>query len=255
MLVVDLVGHEAVPEKPRDGPEESPGVGPERAGLDKRGANAPAQVARPVDRLVQPRSISRAAADFATARCEVAVERRGAAPRPWYFTRLGDPYGDRRGAHLADEIGPLHPVVRAIAVRDVDSSSVRLQFSLVDVSRGGRKRTEAARLDLPYPAATRSFGAANPSRVWPADSPGGGRTARRRRSSSSSGRRGARTSMTVRFPEDAEAAIEVQVAEDVEGLGNTRIRTCRLIAARYPVGRTLTPHHARSGAGVPGRAR
>ena len=51
-LVVDLVLDEAAPQDPRHRPEQRPGVGAERAGLDERDPNAATEVARPVDRVV-----------------------------------------------------------------------------------------------------------------------------------------------------------------------------------------------------------
>ena len=46
MVVVDLVGDEAVPQDPRDRPEQGPGIGPERARLDERDRGAATEVGR-----------------------------------------------------------------------------------------------------------------------------------------------------------------------------------------------------------------
>ena len=59
VLLVDLVGDEAVPENPRHGTEQHPGVGSERAGLDERDARSAPEVARPVDRVVHAQTYSR----------------------------------------------------------------------------------------------------------------------------------------------------------------------------------------------------
>ena len=58
VLVVDLVGDEAVPEDPRDRPEQCPGVGPERARLDQRDAGPAAEIERPVDGVVDAHRVS-----------------------------------------------------------------------------------------------------------------------------------------------------------------------------------------------------
>ena len=52
MLVVDLLGHERVPEDPRHRPEQRTRVGAERAGLDQGDSDAAAKLNRPVDRVV-----------------------------------------------------------------------------------------------------------------------------------------------------------------------------------------------------------
>ena len=59
VLVVDLVGDPAVPQQPGHGPEQRPGVGAERAGLDERDARAATEVAGPVDGVVHARTYSR----------------------------------------------------------------------------------------------------------------------------------------------------------------------------------------------------
>ncbi len=59
MLGVDLVGDEAVPEDPRHGAEERPGVRPERARLDQRDARPATEVGRPVERVVSSSAIRR----------------------------------------------------------------------------------------------------------------------------------------------------------------------------------------------------
>ena len=76
-LVVDLVGDEAAPQDPRHRPEQRPGVGAERARLDQRDADAAAQVARPVDRVVhRHRATDADGLPGRAAGLEVAVERR-----------------------------------------------------------------------------------------------------------------------------------------------------------------------------------
>jgi hypothetical protein len=60
VLVVDLVRYEAAPEDPRHWPEQCPGVGPERAGLDQGDAGPPAEIGSPVDGVVDGHAIRQA---------------------------------------------------------------------------------------------------------------------------------------------------------------------------------------------------
>ena len=53
MLVVDLLGHELVPEQARHRSEERAGIGAEGAGLDQRHARPAAEIDRPVDGVVR----------------------------------------------------------------------------------------------------------------------------------------------------------------------------------------------------------
>jgi hypothetical protein len=65
MLLVDLVGDEAIPEDSRHGPEQRAGIRPKRAGLDQRNAGAAAQVGGPVDGLVDAHALTPAEAPSA----------------------------------------------------------------------------------------------------------------------------------------------------------------------------------------------
>ena len=112
VLVVDLVGHEPIPEQPRHRAEQGTRVGAERAGLDERGAYAAAQVARPVDRVVQPRLyFSGGAADFADRPFSKSRWNADAVGSdcPWYFDpSSGEPYGRSTGELiLKNEIWPI----------------------------------------------------------------------------------------------------------------------------------------------------
>ena len=53
VLVVDLVGDEAVPQEPWHRPEQRAGIGPERAGLDQRDARPAPEIRRPVAELAR----------------------------------------------------------------------------------------------------------------------------------------------------------------------------------------------------------
>ena len=106
-LVVDLVLDQAVPQHPRHRPEQRPGVGPERAGLDERDPDAAAEVAstsrphrsspsgyfRVGSPVARPASKSRWKAD--------AV----GSDWPWYFDpSSGEPYGRSTGLDIRKKV-------------------------------------------------------------------------------------------------------------------------------------------------------
>ena len=53
VVMIDLLGHERVPEDPRHWPEQRARVGPERSRLDQRDPDRTAELEAPVDRVVQ----------------------------------------------------------------------------------------------------------------------------------------------------------------------------------------------------------
>ena len=83
VLVVDLVGHEAVPEQPRHRPEQRAGIGAEGAGLDQRDA-------RPAAEIGDQSTASFIGIVRALTLSVVSRRRRsrGGRPRPWAPTGL-----------------------------------------------------------------------------------------------------------------------------------------------------------------------
>ena len=113
VLVIDLLLDEAIPEQPWDRPEQCARVGSERARLDERSADATAEVARPVDRLVQRRRSASGAFFAGFAERPFSKSRWNAeavgSDWPWYFDpSSGDPYGRSTGELiLKNEIWPI----------------------------------------------------------------------------------------------------------------------------------------------------
>jgi len=109
VLAVELVACPAIPEQLRDRPEQRAGVRSERAGLDERDRNPAAQLAPPVDRVVQPRRSSSAALGIrGPAKSRWNADAVG-SDWPWYFDPSdGEPYGRSTGLDiLKKEIWPI----------------------------------------------------------------------------------------------------------------------------------------------------
>ncbi len=112
VLGVDLVGRQPIPDDPRHGPEQRPGIRTERAGLDQPDARSAAEVERPVHRVVHHHRGPAAAARvsvrtwscWTTWACRAPAgprRSRGGRPRPSVRTGPGTWSPDRRNRTAA----------------------------------------------------------------------------------------------------------------------------------------------------------
>ena len=99
-LVVDLIADEPVPQDPGHRPEQRPGVGPERAGLDEGDPHAATEIARPVDRFVHRHRLTCATSP----RSRVPRRSRDGTPTPSAPTGPGIS-SRARASHTADRPG------------------------------------------------------------------------------------------------------------------------------------------------------
>ncbi len=98
VLGIDLVRCPTLPQDLRHWTEQGAGIGSERAGLDERDMDPAAEVASPVDRIVQPRGAGSFDSFGSCGPCPLAKSRWKAdavgSDWPWYFDPSdGDPYG------------------------------------------------------------------------------------------------------------------------------------------------------------------
>jgi hypothetical protein len=109
VLAVQLSGGPAVPEEARHRPEEGARVGPEGAGLDEGDRDPAAEVAAPVDGVVQSRlSVSGPVGTRVPVKSRWNADAVG-SDWPWYFDPSeGEPYGRSTGELiLKNEIWPI----------------------------------------------------------------------------------------------------------------------------------------------------